>query len=146
MNEKYTPRQFKIKQSSIDKMNEIKEKSGRNQQWIVNAALEYFFEHEWDRLTQWSYFRGADPAFWCFSPATGKNFFWRGLHLQSYYLHWKKIRGGTPMGIKITNWHLKLDGECSILVSKQRFFRHTDVPNRMFQFVRYSKEIGGGCN
>ena len=52
MSKEYTPRQFKIKQSSIDKMNEIKEKSGRNQQWIVNAALEYFFEHEWDRLTQ----------------------------------------------------------------------------------------------
>lgn len=52
MVDKYTVRQMKIKQDTIDKMNEIKEASGRSQQWIVNAALEYFFEHEWDRLMQ----------------------------------------------------------------------------------------------
>lgn len=52
MSEKYTVRQMKIKQENIDKMNEIKASSGRAQQWIVNAALEYFFEHEWDRLMQ----------------------------------------------------------------------------------------------
>lgn len=50
MKDEYTVRQMKIKQANIDKMNEIKESSGRAQQWIVNAALEYFFEHEWDRL------------------------------------------------------------------------------------------------
>lgn len=48
----YTVRQVKVKQENIDKMNEIKASSGRSQQWIVNAALEYFFEHEWDRLIQ----------------------------------------------------------------------------------------------
>lgn len=52
MSDEYTVRQMKIKQKNIDKMNEIKKASGRNQQWIVNAALEYFFEHEWDRLMQ----------------------------------------------------------------------------------------------
>ena len=52
MSDEYTVRQVKIKQVNIDKMNEIKASSGRAQQWIVNAALEYFFEHEWDRLIQ----------------------------------------------------------------------------------------------
>lgn len=52
MSDDYTVRQVKIRQANIDKMNEIKANSGRAQQWIVNAALEYFFEHEWDRLMQ----------------------------------------------------------------------------------------------
>ncbi|MBR3209087.1 MAG: hypothetical protein IKF82_02345 [Bacilli bacterium] len=52
MSDEYTVRQMKIKQKNIDKMNEVKKSAGRNQQWIVNAALEYFFEHEWDRLMQ----------------------------------------------------------------------------------------------
>lgn len=52
MEDKIVVRHMRIKQSNIDKLNEIKESSGRNQQWIVNAALEYFFEHEWDRLIQ----------------------------------------------------------------------------------------------
>lgn len=50
MSNEFTVRKFKIKQDNIDIMNEIKESSGRSQQWIVNAALEYFFEHEMDRL------------------------------------------------------------------------------------------------
>lgn len=50
MAEKFTVRQMKVSQENINKMNEIKAQSGRSQQWIVNAALEYFFEHEWDRL------------------------------------------------------------------------------------------------
>lgn len=50
--ENFTVRQMKIKQEYIDKMNEIKKTSGRSQQWIVNAAIEYFLEHEWDRLIQ----------------------------------------------------------------------------------------------
>jgi len=52
MEDKIVVRHMRIKQSNIDKLNEIKEASGRNQQWIVNAALEYFFKHEWDRLIQ----------------------------------------------------------------------------------------------
>lgn len=52
MSDKFTARKMKISQVNIDKMNEIKESSGRTQQWIVNAALDYFFEHEWDRLIQ----------------------------------------------------------------------------------------------
>lgn len=50
MNEKYSIRQMKITQENIDKMKELKKSSGRTQQWIVNAALDYFFEHEWERL------------------------------------------------------------------------------------------------
>lgn len=49
--EEYTVRQMKIKQKNIDKMNEIKKISGRQLQWIVNYALEYTFEHDWDHLT-----------------------------------------------------------------------------------------------
>lgn len=49
---KYTPRHLKISDENIEKLVEIKEKSGRTQQWIVNKALEYFFEHEWDRLIE----------------------------------------------------------------------------------------------
>ena len=52
MSEDYTVRQIKVKQKNVDTMNKIKESSGRTQQWIVNAALEYFFEHEMDRLMQ----------------------------------------------------------------------------------------------
>lgn len=50
--ENYTVRKVKIKQEYIDMMNELKDKSGRTQQWIVNAAIGYFLEHEWDRLIQ----------------------------------------------------------------------------------------------
>lgn len=50
MAKEYQVRQMKIKPENIEKMNEIKESSGRTQIWIVNAALEYFFEHEWERL------------------------------------------------------------------------------------------------
>lgn len=46
----YSPRQIKLTTENIDKLNELKEKSGRTQQWIVNHALEYLFEHEWDNL------------------------------------------------------------------------------------------------
>ena len=48
--EEYTVRQMKIKQKNIDKMNKIKKISGRQLQWIVNYALEYTFEHDWDHL------------------------------------------------------------------------------------------------
>lgn len=47
---KMTVRKLQIEQENIDKMNEIKSSAGRTQQWIVNEALHYFFEHEWDRL------------------------------------------------------------------------------------------------
>ena len=50
--EGYTVRKVQIKQEYIDMMNELKDKSGRTQQWIVNAAIGYFFEHEWDRLVK----------------------------------------------------------------------------------------------
>lgn len=52
MTNEYEVRQVKIKPEYMKKMKEIKEKSGRTQVWIINAALEYFFEHEWDRLIQ----------------------------------------------------------------------------------------------
>ena len=48
----YTVRSMKIKTENIERLNEIKEKSGRTQQWVINAALEYFFENEWDYLTK----------------------------------------------------------------------------------------------
>lgn len=50
MTKEYSVRQVKLSQKNIDTMKKIKESSGRTQQWIVNAALEYFFEHEMDRL------------------------------------------------------------------------------------------------
>lgn len=50
--EEYSPRHVKLSKANIKKMKEIKKTSGRTQQWIVNAALEYFFEHEWDLLIQ----------------------------------------------------------------------------------------------
>lgn len=49
---KYNPRHVKISEENIKKMKEIKEQSGRTQQWIINEALEYFFDREWDRLIQ----------------------------------------------------------------------------------------------
>lgn len=48
--EEYTTRQMKIKQKNIDKMQEVKKLSGRQLQWIVNYALEYTFEHDWEHL------------------------------------------------------------------------------------------------
>ena len=50
MKEEYTPRHVRLKKSNIEKMNELKELSGRNQTWILNKALDYLFENEWDNL------------------------------------------------------------------------------------------------
>lgn len=52
MTSEYVPRHIKIKKEHVDKLKEIREKSGRSQQWVIAAALDYFFEHEWDRLIQ----------------------------------------------------------------------------------------------
>lgn len=52
MTDEYVPRHIKIKKEHVDKLKEIKQKSGRSQQWVIAAALDYFFEHEWDRLIQ----------------------------------------------------------------------------------------------
>lgn len=49
---KYSPRHVKLSEENIEKLNQIKELSGRTQQWVINEALTYFFEHEWDRLVQ----------------------------------------------------------------------------------------------
>ena len=50
MKEEYSPRHIRIKKNHIEKMQELKEVSGRSQTWIVNKALDYLFENEWDNL------------------------------------------------------------------------------------------------
>lgn len=46
----YSPRHVKISEKNIERMNELKSKTGRTQQWIMNAAIEYFLDREWDSL------------------------------------------------------------------------------------------------
>ena len=50
MKDKYTPRHIRLKESHIEKLNELKEVSGRSQTWVINRALDYLFENEWDNL------------------------------------------------------------------------------------------------
>lgn len=46
----YSSRKIKISEENIERMNELKTKTGRTQQWIMNAAIEYFLDREWDSL------------------------------------------------------------------------------------------------
>ena len=41
---KYSPRHVKLSEENIEKLNQIKELSGRTQQWVINEALTYFFK------------------------------------------------------------------------------------------------------
>lgn len=52
MKDEYSPRHVRLRKDHIEKLGEIKERSGRSQTWVVNKALDYFFEREWDRLVE----------------------------------------------------------------------------------------------
>ena len=46
----YSPRKVKISEENIERMNELKSKTGRTQQWVMNTAIAYFLDREWDNL------------------------------------------------------------------------------------------------